>query len=383
MSYSIAGLNFSSSAVPSSMEQFRKAYSQNTGNLLFHFAAEKLIKLDEKRFDWNLHSATKANGCEGVILPMANHLGAHIDLSINGPKVSRADVPIVILGLGAQFPEANLAFYRKVPQGTVNWLRDVSNKSGKKNIAVRGKYTFDLMKKLGLSDSVVITGCQSNFIHESRRLGQVIFKKFNALSCSDLKDGICVTAGSHTKKHLSILERSLINFVTQSGAQYLIQNPRDVISLTIGWDDDVREGAVEAIRDEFFPDWTAEQVSRWYKKYGSVYISVPQWLLDMSRKSFVVGTRIHGIQAAIQSGTPALCICIDSRTKELCDAMCIPYVMARDYTNGITVDDCRREFEKWDFENYDRNRIRLARRMKVFLEENQIEPTAHLAKLAR
>lgn len=96
---------------------------------------------------------------------------------------------------------------------------------------------------------------------------------------------------------------------------------------------------------------------------------------------FVVGPRIHGIMLALQAGVPALCIAIDSRTKELCETMKVPYVMAADIRSGLTRRDLLKYFH-FDPDEFDANRKMLAQRFVHFMESNKIKPDASLYGIA-
>ncbi|MBB3142627.1 polysaccharide pyruvyl transferase family protein [Halomonas organivorans] len=384
MKFSIAGLDVSSLCAPKNIDEFRSSFSMNSGNLLFHYAAEKIVKLSPKKYNWSLKGASKDNKCGGVIIPMANHLGTHVDLSNKGPNLNDVDVPVVVLGLGSQFSSSKVSHFNEIPEGSVRWLKKAADLScGGKNIAVRGVFTYKLLKKLGLEDSVEVTGCQSNFINPSDSLGEELFNKFNSLTRSQLRDGICVTAGNYNRRDLAKLEQSLIELIKGRSSSYVVQNPKHLISLSSGWGDGVPEKVLQDIQTAWLPDVDLDLLPSWFQYHSSVFISVPQWLFEMSKKSFVVGTRIHGVQAAIQAGTPALCLCIDSRTKELCEFMKVPHVDAANYHDGISFDDILSEFRSWDYIQFDENRKRLARKMKRFLVSNGVAPSEHMLAVCK
>lgn len=67
---------------------------------------------------------------------------------------------------------------------------------------------------------------------------------------------------------------------------------------------------------------------------------IEEFFKQVKNADFVFGTRIHGSVAALSQGTPCICIAIDSRTKELCEIMHIPFVdwwdlKIRDSLEGI------------------------------------------------
>ncbi len=230
-----------------------------------------------------------------------------------------------------------------------------------------------MLDQLGFGDSVEALGCPSLLINKNMTLGKKIFKKFTSLSKDDILHNMSIAAGDPYKINLSTLERSLIKMVDDYGARYTVQNPALLLKLSSGWYNDIDTAELNMLQKRWFTHLTHSEIVNWFVKNSDVYFSIPQWIYNYSRKNFVIGTRIHGIQAAIQAGTPAICLYIDIRTKELCEMMKIPHAPASDYLNGITINDIIDIFNSWDYLEFDRNRISLAKKMKSFLQINSIE----------
>lgn len=57
---------------------------------------------------------------------------------------------------------------------------------------------------------------------------------------------------------------------------------------------------------------------------GKIFFNVKEWFDYMKGQDWVFGTRLHGAVAALLRNVPAIVICIDARTKELCDLMDFP-----------------------------------------------------------
>ncbi|MNN13899.1 Polysaccharide pyruvyl transferase [compost metagenome] len=89
----------------------------------------------------------------------------------------------------------------------------------------------------------------------------------------------------------------------------------------------------------------------------------------LRRFDFVVGARIHGVMLAIQAGVPGLCIAHDSRIRELCEKCKIPFVMADDVKNGITIADLPHLVE-FDGKAFDQNRELIAEQYRTFFQNN-------------
>lgn len=370
------GLDCRSLSVPRNRNEFRRSFSQNTGNLLFHFAIECIAELENEKLPWSFKKGGHTDSLNALI-PMANLLGPHIDLSERGPRIDAIGGAITVMGLGAQFGLGNPDI-SMLPRGSLDWINRVSRNDGKANIGVRGNFTLRILKKMGCADAAVALGCPSNFISSDRELGETLKQKFKNATMDELKVGTSLTAGSFQRKEFWELERCLLDLLVGGRGSYFVQNPWELIALSMGWYDEVDNSLIEKVRRAWFPNHNVSEMKEFFVQRGEVYISVPQWLLNLTKNKFVVGTRIHGVQAALQAGVPAVCLCIDSRTKELCEFMKLPYLMAPKFKSGISLEDLVIAFQRWDHGEYDARRLMLARRTRKFLEENGIVVKKHL-----
>lgn len=376
--FHLFGMDSASNEVVRSINDFKKNYSLNTGNLLFNFGCRKIADLSLEKVSWGASKKYVNSKCNGLLIPMANQLGGHIDLSIHGPKLDGIDLPVAALGLGAQFEEGNVDI-NLIPEGTIRWLTTLSGKGAAKNIGVRGQCTASILSELGFGDHVEVLGCPSLFINNNPSLGTDIKKKWNSSDLLTKEKAISILAGNPFLNKHSTLERSLIEWVDVYNAEYVIQHPQLLIELANQWEYDKTNFNVLVKR--WFPTRSAEDVLEWFSKNSKVYISVPQWLLEFSNKEICIGTRIHGIQAAIQSGTPAICLYVDTRTKELCEEMHIPHADAKLYSDGINLEQACDILHEWDWDRFDENRLLLAKKTHAFLLSNGVNPTPDFNKM--
>jgi hypothetical protein len=84
---------------------------------------------------------------------------------------------------------------------------------------------------------------------------------------------------------------------------------------------------------------------------------------------------------ALQAGIPAMCIVHDTRTRELCQTMLIPYIEAMDIINGFDKQDI---LDKFNFNKkyFNEKRRELARSYCAFLESNNLPFDGYLLRLA-
>lgn len=360
-----------------SSEQLFSEVGRNTGNLAFVHAINRHLNGPKRRFRRSADPELIKKHCDVLVMPCANQVNPHFDLRGVADLVSSAAVPFVAVGLGAQ---AELgATDVSIPEGSLRWLRAVAEhapRKGRPNISLRGEFSFRVMERIGLADNCRVLGCPSLFISGERSLGQVIASRWGPRPSR-----IAVAGGHHKWPHLMAIERSLTRLVSERSGSYICQGPLASIQVARGEYRNVSVPDRESMRSYLCPNLTEPEFESWSSKYFICFSSPTAWMDYLKRFDFVIGTRIHGVALALQVGIPALCIVHDSRTKELCEVMRIPYVLSEQVPAGVTVDDLERLFQ-FDPEEFDRNRIRLARNYVEFLEANGLPVTPYLVRLA-
>jgi len=212
-------------------------------------------------------------------------------------------------------------------------------------------------------------------------LGNQLSAKCDQLSVKGFKNGIGVTAGNPDIKNLFKLERFLLTLIDQHGGIYAVQNPKALICIAEGWTTELQTDEIENVRSGFFPELSQDEMKSWMMRFARTYISVPQWFSDIRKKDFVIGTRIHGCQVALQAGVPTVCLYIDSRTKELCDTMHVPCIKAQEFQNNPSVETIIETLKGWDWKRYDENRMALCRETLSFIESNGLKASRHFKQL--
>ncbi|MFC0253168.1 alginate O-acetyltransferase AlgX-related protein [Massilia consociata] len=341
----------------------------NTGNFVFCHAISRILEVGPHSNPWGADLSHLKPESDRLVVPLANWLGPHVDLGKLAETFRTVPIPMVGVGLGAQAPISGIDI-DAIPEGSWEWLRVVSGKSAsdRPNISLRGQATFDAIAKKGLAEKCVVTGCPSNFINPSIQLGKDIRKKWKSRGLRR----VAVTAGTPSNR-LPALEQSLISLVESTQGIYVCQAPLDMLRLFKGEFDKLTKDSLAAHKAYLLPALTDDEFKNWFRTWAYAYTSVPEWLTQMNQYDVVVGTRIHGVMAGIQGGVPSICICIDSRTLELCQTMKIPHVDVRDYKDGITLDQIAMILESWNAEEYDANRRVLAKRFHQFFRDNDLE----------
>lgn len=340
----------------------------NTGNLIFCHAISRILNVGPESNPWGSNLSHLSPEHDRLVVPLANWLGPHVDLSKLAETFRSVHIPVVGVGLGAQGPITGIQV-ESIPEGSWEWLRVVANKSAtdRPNISLRGQATYDAIAAKGLADKCVVTGCPSNFINPSVQIGWEILNKWKINGIQR----VAVAAGTPSN-NLPKLEQSLVTLIERTNGLYVCQAPIDMLRLYKQEFDHMARQSFLTHKEYIHPELDDGQFMKWFRRWSHAFTSVPEWISLMSSFDVVIGTRIHGVMAGIQSGVPSICLCIDSRTLELCQTMMIPHVDANNYKDGIDLDQINEILEKWDWLAYDENRHTLAKRFSQFFKDNQL-----------
>lgn len=353
-----------------------EATGENTGNLAFQHAIDTHLQGNRKVVSWGAAPAeVNAAGDVGVI-PAANQLGRHVDYGRLAERVAATTRKFVMLGLGAQSTlDGTLP---DVPDGTIAWVRTVAERAvgDGPNIAVRGPFSHAVLAAHGLGERAVVLGCPSLFVNPAPRLGKLIAGRLRR------PRRVAVAAGHESWRHLARMEASLGRIVTETGGSYVGQSAFAMVRLTRGEAAQLPRDKLAECRDFVCPDMELPAFVAWTVRHGNVFFDVNAWMEHYRHVDFVVGARIHGVMLALQIGVPALCVVHDSRTRELCETMGVPFVLARDHPDGLATGDLA-DLVAFDADAFDDNRRRLADAYDRFLRANGIAPSPWLGEIAR
>lgn len=339
----------------------------NTGNLAFHFAIDRQLGGNLNALDWWGASDIQINAADGIaVLPCANHLGDHANFGDLAKKFKSISVPMVAIGLGAQ--ASTDGKIPAVPEGTLDWVRVIADHAptGHTNIGVRGNFTLEVLDHYGLAEQAVVPGCPTLFINPDPQLGYRI--------ASNIREPkrVAVAAGHPGWPSMAQIEASIARIVTATSGSYIGQSPLEMMKLTRGEAGQLDTEILTQYRDYIAPEMDLDEFVYWTKRHGNEFFDVPAWMEHYRKFDFVIGARIHGVMLALQAGIPALCIAHDSRTLELCQTMAVPYVFARDVSQGIRRADLLKIF-KFDPDAFDKNRKNIARAYVEFLKGNGLQ----------
>ena len=293
----------------------------NTGNYFFEHA---LLR--------HLGNPTVVHAVEDVpqevdrlVLSMANFVSGATDLGYVVDCLERKSIrQVVMIGAGAQAYDYGDDI--TLTAGTTRFLAYVADRSVK--IGVRGCYTAEVLNDLGVRNVEVI-GCPAAFWSgpQAPVIRQDPLPYLPALAVN-------ATPVGHFRDKVS----ALFAFGMRHEADYIAQAERWMADLA---DSPVSERYVplrsnDAVSYFAYPACTPTVLSTWLRHHARWFFTPQLWIDQMRRYDMSVGSRFHGNLAAIQAGTPALNLVFDTRTRELCDYLALPYMMLSDFHGDLS-----------------------------------------------
>lgn len=306
----------------------RNLIATNTGNLLFSDAVQRMLSVDGAEFTANRYrtgpdDADRINEeYDLFVVPLANAFRPTFmrHLRTLTATIRRLDIPVVVFGVGAQADmDYGTGALSAIDDDVRDFVSAVLDRSA--SIGVRGEFTESYLNRLGFKDVDVI-GCPSMFWHGDRLPVEksspalepdaalalnISFDSAN-IPGSEIRDG---SGGSAIERIAAQAHRAYPDLV------YVAQELKDLEVLFWG---DVTEAAGTSAPGPLqraHPLFQDDKVR--------LYYDTPRWLEALRDRDFAFGTRIHGNIAALLAGTPAMVLCHDSRTLELCRYFDIPH----------------------------------------------------------
>lgn len=347
----------------------RDLIGTNSGNLLFSDAAHKILLTPDTevtsnglRTDPSAAKAAHINEHYDVfVVPLANAFrpSFHGSLDRLSQLVEQLRIPVVVLGVGAQAgPDCDTGALSRMRPSVTRFVRAVLERSA--SIGVRGEMTADYLKGLGFGEVEVI-GCPSMFLYGAS------FPELPAFDARPELDGqsrIAVNVSRGSSKVGPIAEILAGTCRRYPNLGYFAQNLVDAELLFWG-DTSEACGTVGPL-----PTLGSHPLLRGDR--ARVPIDPAAWIEELRGYDFSFGTRIHGNIAALLAGTPAVVLCHDSRTLELCRYFEIPYQMLGDLPADT---DAAELHEKADFSGLLSNHRERFERFTSFLDAHGLRNT--------
>ena len=360
----------------SSSEELMKATGGNTGNVAFVHAVQSIIADEYQIVDWGSNSEVIQKKFDRLVICCANQIGSHVDLGNWNKKLKEFNLPVVLVGLGAQ--SNKIGNIPEVPQGTLDFLHTVSelNSSKENNIVTRGAFSSAVLKHYGFDSSPF--GCPSLLTSKDPFLGQTCFK--NQKNRKNVR--IMVPAGNPYHPSASI-ENKLIQLINEYHGEYVLQHPDLLFNLLLEDGINISDKQFDLLMRVFSDFQSIESFADWLKANSVFFADAPNWLSYSRKFTTVIGARYHGVALPIQVGVPGKVITIDSRTEELALTTGIPYINYKDIL-PMSIEQLA-EISYWtkeEAEHFDRTRKLNSGNYIKFLMNNSITPKKHLKTIS-
>lgn len=311
-----------------SSDQLFKECGLNTGNLAFWYAMSRHVKGEKTYFGWDVDPLYLKSNFDAIMFPAANQLNPDWDMGILADLFEKADLPLIICGLGVQAKDTSQKLQFK--KGTLRFMKVISERA--KRIGVRGDFTAEVMKANGVTNLEII-GCPSNFISSEPNLGKLQERQFQSLfNVNSISLNLDITP-SHME-----LVRTAYRWGESLNAIYVNQAPEALVKMANGDFSSVEQGTINYIQNLINPSSSREEFRAFVKRHFKVFYSATEWMNQLKTCDLAVGTRMHGNMLAWQAKTPCILFPHDSRTSELAMLMKLPYVMSNDVKSAKSIE---------------------------------------------
>lgn len=344
----------------------------NTGNLLFTHAVWEQVKGPKVRIGFQF-SPTEANAkLKAVVIPAANWLGPHLDLSELADLVEQLDIPVTLIGLGAQ--DVTYSSEVNIPEGTMRLIKAVAERS--RSISVRGDYSREIVQATGIRN-VVTTGCPSLYQDLQPNAAQTLARASYDKAAPTLFHSTRYSARetSFVKKksaHLKIFRhayRYQLDLLMQS-------EPEEISMITESRNKpEITQETIDSLLKIYGASTWAE-LEPYILEHTKVFFDIPSWSQAVTQYGSVYGTRLHATIMALNSGVPAILLPHDSRTQEVCDFASLPSIPAHKARIGKFW--IKSAFSRLELSTYLQKRTENQKIYTDFLAENDLEPAESL-----
>jgi len=288
----------------------------NTGNLFIGHSLAKHLDAEFAPCVTVEGAHALRERCDFVAIAAANFISPHFDMGHLADIVEAADLPCVIAGLGAQAPRQGDEI--ALSEGTQRFLRAVADRC--ELIGVRGANSAQILFDYGIRN-VEVTGCPSIYL-AADECKPVSGDELSALAINGSCD---VVAHSLNVSRLSDVEGELYRQAMDFGADYVLQS--DLLQIEIKFGGETTE-RLEAMKRRLpkLAHVPSDRLERFIRENCKIFFDVSAWTSYLAGRAASIGSRFHGNMAALHAGTPALFICHDARTSELCQFARLPHL---------------------------------------------------------
>lgn len=290
----------------------------NTGNQVIAYGLLSQIVYDNVAWDFRVDPREVHERFDMIVIAAANFLFPKFDFGGMADYIERVDLPVAIVGLGAQSNSYDPNI--ELMPGTERFVKVIAERAP--SIGVRGPFTQQVLARRDVHN-VTVTGCPSYYMSgpEGLNLTAKPFEDVKRISVNASRD---VIGHSFDKEKMRKLVLEIYRAGVEWKGDFVAQSEQAEMRLADrqpGASVDPALNEVIAFLKEAVPEDAARE---WANEHVKVFFDVDQWLNAMQCYDFVFGTRFHGCMIALQRGVPAVVICHDTRTEDMCSFLGMP-----------------------------------------------------------
>ena len=356
----------------------RKKYQimlNNLGNEVFNIYTIKPLALYDYH-NFNEQDDFMQNSDNNYLLLPANIIGNH-DGAKNACReiykrfIQNAKLRLTVASLGTQATLDYISpidYAKELCDDVKKFVYGISERSI--SIGVRGEYTGDVLKALGIHNVDVI-GCPSWFVN-GKYQSDVIKKDWSY----DLKVSCFTSRGAILGKQYFIKEALKYKdprFVMQSEYEiipyyFMLHNVFTFLrrySYNLDY-----FSAVKILKNEYGISFKDQIFNPTIRKFFEFFLNVDEWSNFAKTRDLAFGTRIHGAIVHLKQGVPALLFAHDMRIMEIAEYLKIPYVrLDKIDVSKLNIRDI---YEKTDFSAMNKAYFNLLKNYQSFVHKNGI-----------
>lgn len=260
------------------------------------------------------------NECTHVILVLQDQIriaesyGYILPFKQLKEMISKIKKPILVAGLGANSLAGYVPdFHKLLDKELIDFLKFLSDRCV--NIGIRGFYTAEVLHAIGI-DNVTVIGCPSYYeTGFDRVITKRDYSKYLHFATSSVNYGLETKSSAIFLQDCQVHEADVIKLIAFNEKVQFPKEIADEITLRVS-----------------------------HRKY-KCYSSINEWKNELKKYDLFIGTRVHGAMVALNSGLPVVVMNIDSRAREMCEYLNIPYL-----PDFIDTSDVKGIIENSDYE---------------------------------
>jgi len=291
----------------------------NTGNQVIAHGLLSQIEYENVAWDYRIDPKEVHERFDMIVIAAANFLFPKFDFGGMAHYIEQADLPVAIVGLGAQSNNYNPNI--ELMPGTERFVSVIAERAA--SIGVRGPYTQEVLARRGVLN-VTVTGCPSYYMSGpgGLHLRKPPFDELQRISINASRD---VIGHSFDKEKMKKLVREIYRSGVAWNADFIAQSEQAEIMLADRRSDTKLDESLEQVSLFLGEEISRNEAEKWAMDHVKVFFDVAEWLSAAETYDFVFGTRFHGCMVALQRGVPAFVICHDTRTEDMCRFLQLPF----------------------------------------------------------